>query len=177
MREEIICAGFGGQGIMLLGKVLAQAALKENRQVSWIPSYGAAIRGGTAFCMVIISDRKIGSAYVDKCDTLFVFNQPSWNKFKSRVKNGGLVLFNSTLIKDRNPATQLKVRKIPFTEIASSLGLVQVANMVALGAFLKEKQIVKRQTIYEVFSEIAPADKRHLLQVNRKALAKGYNSL
>lgn len=158
---------------MLLGKVLAQGALKEGKHLSWFPSYGAAMRGGTAFCMVVIADREVASPYLDKCDTLFVFNQPSWNKFKHRVRKGGLVLFNSTLIKEQAPTRNLKVRKIPFTEIASSLGNVRVANMVALGAYLKEKKILKRKTILEVFSEIAPEEKRHLLKINQQALEKG----
>lgn len=176
MREEIICAGFGGQGIMLLGKVLAQGALKENKHLSWFPSYGAAVRGGTAFCMVVISDAEVASPYVDKCDTLLVFNQPSWNQFKHRVRKGGLVLLNSTLIKDQRPPQNIKVLKIPFTEIASSLGNVRVANMVALGAYLKVKKLLKRQTILEVFSEIAPKEKRHLLKINQQALDRGYKA-
>lgn len=174
MREEIICAGFGGQGIMLLGKVIALAALKENRHLTWIPSYGAAIRGGAAFCMVVIADKEIASPYVDRCDTLFVFNQPSWDKFKSKVRKDGLVLLNSTLVKDEQPPKNIKVRKIPFTEIAASLGNVCVANMIALGAYLKEKDILKRKTVFEVFCEIVPKDKLHLLGINKKAIEKGY---
>jgi 2-oxoglutarate ferredoxin oxidoreductase subunit gamma len=174
MREEIICAGFGGQGIMLLGKVISLAALKENKQLTWIPSYGAAMRGGCAFCMVVIADKEIASPYVDKCDTLFVFNQPSWDRFKSRVRKNGLVLLNSTLVKDEKPPKNIRLRKIPFTEIASSLGDVRVANMVALGAFLKEKDIFRRKTIFAVFSEIAPKDKLHLLEINKRAIEKGY---
>ena len=174
MREEIICAGFGGQGVMLLGKVIAQAAFKEDKHLTWIPSYGAAMRGGTAFCTVVIADREIASPYVNSCDTLFVFNQPSWDKFKSKVKKRGLVLLNSSLIEDKSLPRNIKVRKIPFTEMASSLGDVRVANMVALGAFLREKNILKRKTVFKVFSEIAPKDKRHLLKINRKALEAGY---
>jgi 2-oxoglutarate ferredoxin oxidoreductase subunit gamma len=174
MREEIICAGFGGQGIMLLGKVMALAALKEKKQVTWLPSYGAAMRGGTAFCMDIISDSEIASPYVDNCDSLFVFNQPSWEKFKNKVRKGGLALLNSTLIKDEDAPKDIKVCKIPFTEIASSLGNVRVANMVALGSFLKQKKIFRRKTIFEVFSEMAPKDKLHLIEINRQAIEKGY---
>ena len=174
MREEIICAGFGGQGIMLLGKLLAQAALRENKQLTWIPSYGAAMRGGCAYCMVVIADETIASPYVDKCDTLFVFNQPSWDSFKSRVRKGGLVLLNSTLIKNKQAPGQLKIRSIPFTEIAAALGDVRVANTVALGAFLREKDILQRETMLKVFPEIAPPNKRHLVQINKKALERGY---
>jgi len=174
MREEIICAGFGGQGIMLLGKVLAWAALKENKHLSSIPSYGAAMRGGTAFCVVVISGQEIASPYVDQCDTLFAFNQPSWDKFKNKVKKGGLVLLNSTLIDDKDAPQNIKIRKIPFTEIASVLGNVRVANMVALGRYLKEKNILKRQTVLKVFAEIVPKDKMHLLEINQRALDRGY---
>lgn len=174
MREEIICAGFGGQGIMLLGKVLSLAALKEGKQLTWIPSYGAAMRGGTAYCMVVIADGEIASPYIDKCDSLLVFNQPSWEKFRHRVKKGGLALLNSTLIKPQKPPQNLKLCKIPFTGIATSLGNVRVANMVALGAYLKQKDMLKRKTIFEVFSEIAPKDKRHLLEINQQALERGY---
>ncbi len=123
--------------------------------------------------MVVIADTEIASPYVDRCDTLFVFNQPSWDKFKSKVRKDGLVLFNSTLVKDEQPPKSLKVRKIPFTEMASSLGDMRVANMIALGAFLKEKGILKSKTIFEVFSEIAPKDKLHLLEINKQAIEEG----
>ena len=159
---------------MLLGKVIALAALKEEKQVTWFPSYGAAMRGGTAFCMDVVSDSEIASPFVDRCDTLFVFNQPSWEKFKNKVRTGGLVLFNSTLIKDEDAPADLEVCKIPFTEIASSLGNVRVANMVALGSFLKQKKMFKRKTVFEVFSEIAPKDKLHLIEINKQAIEKGY---
>lgn len=176
MKERIICAGFGGQGVMLLGKIMAQAALKENKRLTWIPSYGAAMRGGTAYCMVIISDQEIASPYVDQCDTLFVFNQPSWDKFKHKVRTGGLVLLNSALIKDNAPMRRITVRRVPFTQIASSLGDIRVANMVALGKYLKEKNILKRRTIFKVFSDITPKDKKHLIGINKKAIAEGYKA-
>jgi 2-oxoglutarate ferredoxin oxidoreductase subunit gamma len=158
---------------MLLGKVIALAALKENKQVTWMPSYGAAIRGGCAFCMVIISDREIASPYVDKCDTLFVFNQPSWDKFKSRVRKGGSVFLNSSLISAGEKGLPVKIHKTGFTQAAVSLGDARVANMVALGAFLKEKNILQHKNVLAVLSEIAPKDKVHLLEINRKALDKG----
>jgi len=175
MKEEIICAGFGGQGVILLGKVIAWAALKEGRQITWIPSYGAAMRGGTAYCEVVIAEEEIASPYVGQCDTLFAFNQPSWDKFKKRVRKGGLALLNSSLIKDEALPENLKVRRVPFTEIAVSLGEMRVANMVALGAFLKTKRILKLQTVLKVFAEIAPKNKQHLIKINKQALQKGYN--
>lgn len=173
MREEIICAGFGGQGIMLLGKVLAQAALEENKKTTWMPSYGAAMRGGCAYCMVVISDEEIASPYIDKTDTLFVFNQPSWDRFKERVKKGGLALVNSSLIKRGSLPDKIDARNIPFTEIATSLGDARVANMVALGAYLKNKNILKLESVLSVFRQIAPKDKQHLIEINQKALEEG----
>ena len=160
---------------MLLGKVIALAALREGRQLSWIPSYGAAMRGGTAYCMVIISDEKIASAYTDKCDTLFAFNLPSWKKFQPRLRNAGLILLNSTLAEGISRPKGIKLLKAPFTRIASELGDLRTANMVALGAYLAEKRILKRASVLEVFKEIAPGNKPHLLRINQKALDKGYN--
>lgn len=175
MREEIICAGFGGQGVILLGKVIAQAALDEGKQLSWIPSYGAAMRGGTAFCMVVVSDEPIASPYIEKCDTLFAFNQPSWNKFSSRLKKDSLVLLNSSLTTSKLAPGKVRLLQLPFTQIATSLGEVRIANMVALGVFLKAKKILKLQTVLKVFAEIAPKNKQHLVKINKKALEKGYS--
>ena len=161
---------------MLLGKIIALAALRENRQLTWMPSYGAAMRGGAAFCMVVIADKEIGSPYIERSDTLFVFNQPSWDKFKGRVKKGGLVLLNSTLVKKCSAPADIKVRRIPFTGIAASLGDVRTANMAALGAYLREKNVLRRRSVSAVFSEITPADKLHLLEINKKAIEKGYEA-
>jgi 2-oxoglutarate ferredoxin oxidoreductase subunit gamma len=174
MQEEIICAGFGGQGIMLLGKVIAQAALKENKQLTWMPSYGAAMRGGTAYCMVVVSDKEVASPYVDACSTLFVFNQPSWDKFQKKLQKRALVLLNSTLVDANHAPKGIKLCLVPFTQIASSLGDVRVANMVALGKYLKEKKLFKKETVFDVFSQIAPKNKRHLIDINKKAIEKGY---
>lgn len=175
MREEIICAGFGGQGVILLGKVIAQAALDEGKQLSWIPSYGAAMRGGTAFCMVVVSDEPIASPYIEKCDTLFAFNHPSWNKFSSRLKKDSLVLLNSSLTTNKLAPGKVRLLQLPFTQIATSLGEVRIANMVALGVFLKAKKILKLQTVLKVFAEIAPKNKQYLVKINKKALEKGYS--
>lgn len=175
MREEIICAGFGGQGVILLGKVIAQAALDEGKHLIWIPSYGAAMRGGTAFCMVIVSDKPIASPYIEKCDTLFAFNQPSWSKFNSYLKKDSLVFLNSSLITNKLTLGKVRLLQLPFTQIATSLGELRVTNMIALGAFLKVKKILKLQTVLRVFSEIAPKNKQHLVTINKKALQKGYS--
>ncbi len=178
MKEEIICAGFGGQGVMLLGKIMAYSALSEGKHVTWIPSYGAAMRGGTAFCMVVIADEEIASPYVENSNTLFVFNQPSWDKFQHQVKANGLALLNSTLIHNNKEdiiEENITLRSAPFTEIASGLGNAQAANMAALGVFLRERDVLKYETVLKVLSELAPRGRQDLVDINKKALEKGYN--
>ncbi len=172
MIERIIIAGAGGQGIMLLGKVLAGAAMRENKFVTWIPSYGAEVRGGTAYCMVIISDKEIGSPYIGQADTLVIMNEPSLEKFRYRLKNKGLLILNSSLAKstaDKN----IVLLSCPFTDIAAGLGNIKIANMVALGSLVAKKKLVDIRSIFETINEIAPADKKGLIEINKKALEEG----
>lgn len=172
MTEKIIIAGAGGQGIMLLGKVLAEAVMREGKFVSWLPSYGAEVRGGTAHCMLIISDQEIGSPYVDKADTLIIMNAPSLEKFKERIKNQGLFILNSSLAKSV-PAKDLKINSHPFTDIAIGLGNIKVANMVALGFYLAQKKIIGIENMLKVIEDIAPAGKKGLVKINQQALRVG----
>lgn len=165
---------------MLLGKVLAEAAMRENKYVTWLPSYGAEVRGGAAYCMVCISDREIGSPYIDQADTLIVMQGPSWPRFKDRIAPKGLLLINSSLI-DTTRLTQIKTdaacwQKIcafPFTDMAIKLGNIRVANMVALGCYLAKDKIVKIKTVFEVFQDFAPEDKRELVKINKLAVSGG----
>ena len=172
MIESVIIAGSGGQGVMLLGKVLAEAVMRQGRQVSWFPAYGPEVRGGTSYCMVTISDQEIGSPYITKADTLIVLNSPSLEKFKDRVKGKGLLIINSSLAKTAGLG-RIKVLQFPFTDIAIELGNIKVANMVALGCYLGAKKIVKIKEVLEVFRFMAPAGKRDILEVNQMALQKG----
>ncbi len=172
MTEQIIIAGSGGQGVMLLGKVLAQAAMLEGRQVTWFPAYGAEVRGGTSYCMVIIADQAIGSPYVTAADTLIVLNLPSLEKFKSRLKTKGLLILNSSLAQ-MSGEDKTGVWQFPFTDIAINLGNIKVANMVALGCYAAAKNIVKVKNILEVFKSIAPAGNSGILEINQRALAEG----
>lgn len=172
MMERIIIAGAGGQGIMLLGKVLAVAAMKEKRYVTWLPSYGAEVRGGTAHCMVIISDQEISSPYIDKADSLIIMNRPSLEKFKSRIKNRGLLFLNSSLVSGKG-YRNARTNKFPFTEVAVKLGNIRVANMIALGAFIAKKNPVSLESAKAAVSDIAPAHKKHLIDINLKALKEG----
>lgn len=173
MTERIIIAGFGGQGIMLLGKVIAIAAMNEGRRVSWFPSYGAEVRGGTAHCLVTISDEPISSPLFESADAVFVFNQPSFAKFKQRVSRGGTIIINSTLV-DRSVAEKhINVVKLPFTAIAADMGNVKVANMVALGAYLAKNKAVSLDSVLKTFKELAPKGREDLIEINEKALRKG----
>ncbi len=175
MTERVIIAGAGGQGIMLLGRVLAEAAMREDKYVTWLPSYGAEVRGGTAHCMVIISDAEIGSPYVPKADTLIIMNGPSLKKFKERIKNKGLVIINSSLAgnDDMGLDKHLDILRHPFTDIAIGLGNIKVANMVALGCFIAKKNVVDLRSILEAIQAIAPEDKKGLIQINQQALSEG----
>ena len=170
MIERIIIAGSGGQGIMLCGKVLAQAAMLEGKFVTWLPAYGAEVRGGTAHCMVVIADREIGSPYIDKADTLIIMNQPSLARFKHRLENNGLLITNSSMVEAK---AKIKALMCPFTGLAIELGNVRVANMVALGFYLANKKIVSVNNVLKVMKMMAPAGRNNILQVNQKALETG----
>ena len=172
MTEKIIIAGSGGQGIMLLGKILATAAMQENKHVTWLPSYGAEVRGGTSHCMVIISDAPIGSPYISKADTLIMMNRPSLEKFKQRIKDKGLLILNSSLA-DEELNCRAEILKYPFSDIAIKLGNIRVANVVALGCYLAKKKIVGLKTAQRVIAQMAPADKKHLIEINQAALSSG----
>ena len=158
---------------MLLGKILAQGALCEDKFVTWLPSYGAEVRGGTAHCMVIISDKEIGSPYIAKADTLIAMNALSVVRFLSRLKKGGLLLANASLsaeIKDRPKGALC----LPFSDIALKLGNIKVANMVALGSYLAKKNILALESVHRAIQEFAPSDKKELISINKEALSSGW---
>jgi 2-oxoglutarate ferredoxin oxidoreductase subunit gamma len=172
MIEKIIIAGSGGQGVMLLGKVLAQTAMLEGKRVSWFPAYGPEVRGGTSHCMVTISDQEIGSPYISQADTLIILNRPSLEKFRGVIKNKGLLILNSSLAKIDQDA-KIKVLQFPFTDIAIKLGNIKVANMVALGCFAANKKIIQVENILEVFKSMAPDGNLKILEINQEALKEG----
>jgi len=176
MTEQVIIAGAGGQGIMLLGKVLAEAAMRVNKYVTWLPSYGAEVRGGTAHCMVIISDAQIGSPYIDKADTLIIMNAPSLRRFEARIKNKGLLIVNSSLAGGAEDIYRSnRILKYPFTDLAVKLGNIKVANMIALGVFINQKEVVDSKSVSEVMQAMAPQGKYGLIEINQKALSEGIN--
>jgi len=171
--EEILCAGFGGQGIMLLGKLLAFSGMREEKHVTYLPSYGAEVRGGTAHCSVIISSEEIASPIVSSPSTAVIMNEPSLVKFEPRIREGGLVVLNSTLVLTVPQRKDIEVISIPATEMADELGSIQCANMIMLGCLLARKEIVSVKTVIEGLGKSLSKRKRSLLQTNIDGLEKG----
>ena len=173
LREALVAAGFGGQGIMLLGKLVAAAGMYEGRHVTYIPSYGAEVRGGTAHCNVIVSDEEIASPVVGAPDTAIVMNHPSLVKFEPRLKPAGLLVVNSTLMLAPPKRTDIEVVLVPATETADTLGAIQAANMVMLGAYLARRPLVAAGTVVEALRRILPKRRHHLIGINEQALKAG----
>lgn len=158
---------------MAMGKVLALAAMREGRCVTWLPAYGAEVRGGTAHCMVIISDAAIASPYVERADTLIVLNAPSLARFKNCVSDRGLLLVNSSLADCRATSRRLKVFNVPMTEMARGLGIDKVANTIAIGVYLAKKRILSLATMERAIEEVL-AHRQDLIAVNKRALEEGF---
>ncbi|MBF0500965.1 MAG: 2-oxoacid:acceptor oxidoreductase family protein [Candidatus Riflebacteria bacterium] len=175
--EEIIMAGFGGQGILFLGKVLAQAGMIMGHHVSWLPSYGPEMRGGTANCTVILSDHPIASPIVAEPDTLIAMNRPSVDRFQGKVKPGGLILYNSSLIDQVKQRDDVRVAAVPASAIADEIGSPRVANLVMVGAYLKNSGILKFDDVLKTLPSIIPSKKKEMSQVNIDALKRGFDSV
>lgn len=173
MAHEIIMAGFGGQGVMAMGKILAEAALKEGKNVSWLPSYGPEMRGGTANCNVIISDEPVGAPVVTEATAAIVMNRPSLDKFEKDVIPGGALIINSSLIDKKATRDDIKVYYVPANDIANELGTGKIANMVMLGAYLAISGAAKEDTIMEIITEIFSGKKASVIPLNKEALLRG----
>ncbi len=174
MLQEIILAGFGGQGVMSMGQLLAYAGMEEDKQVSWIPSYGPEMRGGTANCSVTISDVSVSSPLISEPDTLIVLNRPSLEKFEQDIKPGGLLLINSSLV-DRDPLRKdLRILKIPADDLANEkFGNTRVANMILLGAFVAITKAVSLDSVVGALKKVLPEYRHNLIPLNRQALELG----
>lgn len=172
MQSEVMFAGFGGQGILLIAKVLAHAAMEAGNEVVWIPSYGPEMRGGTAYCMVVISDRPIGSPIIRNPKHLVAMNRPSLEKFAPMVKPGGVVLVNSSLIPVRSGRSDVDEVLVPANDLALEMGNVRAANIVALGAFVARSGIVDFEVLREAVKEEFAA-KAKLIPLNLEALERG----
>lgn len=173
MHEEIVISGFGGQGVLFAGQLLAYAGLAEGKHVTWIPSYGPEMRGGTAHCVVIISDEEIGSPLVRNPTTALVLNPPSMTRYAPRVKPNGLLVLDSTLVTQRADRTDIREIALPAKEIATELGFPQIANVVMLGALIGATNVVKVETLEKVLEEHIGARHREALTPNKRALQRG----
>lgn len=173
MYQDVMIAGFGGQGVLLAGKLLASAGMHEGKRVTWFPSYGAEIRGGTANCTVIIADREIGSPVVEQPSAMLILNEASFVKFEKRVRQGGKLFLNTSLIQLPPTRTDIERIEIRANDIAEELGDIRIANMVMLGAFLKKTGVVSLGSVLEALKAVLPPRRHSLLPLNEKALACG----
>ncbi len=175
MTKQILLAGFGGQGILFSGKFLAYDGLIEDKQVSWLPSYGPEMRGGTCNCSVIISDVKIGSPIVLNPDILIAMNLPSLDKFESEAVSGAQIFVDSSLIERNVARADVEAYYIPATMLASENNLTGLANMIMIGSMIKHSGIIPYDNIVKIIDKIVPAKKQALRESNLKAIDIGYN--
>ena len=172
---QILLAGFGGQGVLFAGKFLAYKGMIQDKQVSWLPSYGPEMRGGTANCSVILSDTPVGSPIITTPDILVAMNLPSLQKFVDTVAPGGKIILDSTLINAKVARTDVEVFYVPATQMAKDAGFSTLANMILAGKVLKETNIVAWEGNKQTLEAFIPAKKANLIDVNCKALQMGYD--
>ena len=173
MTYETIMAGFGGQGLLFSGKVLAYAGLLEGRELSWLPSYGPEMRGGTCNCSVIISDEPVGSPIIAHPNVLMAMNEPSLDKFEDSVAPGGTIFVDSSLIARKVRRTDVDVVYIPATQMATEMDATSLANMIILGAIVEKLGCVKSETMLDALRHTISARKANLLDLNLKAVEAG----
>ena len=173
--SKILIAGFGGQGILFAGKALAFTGLKNGMEVSWLPSYGPEMRGGTANCSVTLSDTPIGSPIVDKPDVLVAMNLPSLEKYYNETEKGGYVIYDSSLISKEETRTDIVTKGIPATKMASDNALDGLANMIIMGKVIKETGVLTLEQVKSSLALMVPAKKAEMLEKNIKAIELGYN--
>lgn len=173
MTHEIIIAGFGGQGVLLMGQLITYAGMIEGKNVSWLPSYGPEMRGGTTNCCVIVSDEPVGSPVVTEADSVIVFNRPSLDKFESYLKQGGSLFINSSLIDKKESRGDLKPFYIPANDAAMNLGNAKVTNIVMLGAFIAATGVVRKESIMEAVKKTFGENKANLIAINEHAFDEG----
>lgn len=174
MLQEILLAGFGGQGVMSMGQLLAYAGMIEDKHVSWIPSYGPEMRGGTANCSVVLSDSPISSPVISEPNTLMVLNRPSLEKFEKNLRAGGLLLMNSSLIDIAPQRQDIQVVQIPSDDLANEkFGNTRVANMIILGAYLELTHAVSLESVEKALKKVLPEYRHNLIPINREALEFG----
>jgi 2-oxoglutarate ferredoxin oxidoreductase subunit gamma len=173
MQEEVVISGFGGQGALFAGQLLTYAAMDEGRMVTWIPSYGPEMRGGTAHCTVIISDEPIGSPVVHNPSNCIVLNPESMEKYEPLVRAGGYLVVNASLVRTKSERTDIHIVEVPANDLANELGSTKIANLVLLGALLAVNPIVRLESVKKALDEHVPEGRRHIIEPNKRALDRG----
>lgn len=174
MERRTIIAGSGGQGILFLGKLIAYAAMRDNKEVTWFPSYGAEMRGGTAICTVIVSSDMIGSPVVEKTDFLIVMNETSYTKLQDRLLPGGTLIYDSSVMKSPPGRTDIISVPIPASDIAATMKNKGLANMVLIGAFSAISDLISLEALNNALWDVTSAKRRNLLPLNKEIILKGY---
>lgn len=177
MTQEIIIAGFGGQGVLSMGKILAYSGIMQDEEVSWMPSYGPEMRGGTANVTVILSDERISSPYLKVYDTAIILNQQSMDKFEESVKPGGILIYDPNGITQHPKRTDIEIYQIEGNRLASEMGNKKVFNMIVLGGFLKIRPIVKLENVIEGLKKSLPERYHNLIPMNKEAITKGMENI
>ncbi len=172
---QILIAGFGGQGVLFAGKFIAYKGLVEGKNVSWLPSYGPEMRGGTASCSVILSDAPVGSPIISEPDVLFAMNLPSFEKYVNTVKKGGCIIVDSSLIDKKVERDDIRAYYIPATKIAKDINAPTLANMIMVGKMIKETGAVSYDGLEEGLSKVISAKRADMKDINLKAIETGYN--
>jgi 2-oxoglutarate ferredoxin oxidoreductase subunit gamma len=173
MHEEVIISGFGGQGALFAGQLLTYTGMDEGWHVTWIPSYGPEMRGGTAHCIVILSSDDIGSPIIRRPSLCIVMNPPSMDKYEPLVRPGGLLVANSTLVRAKSAREDIQAVYIPANELAAELGNVKMANVVLLGAMLGMREILPIESVKRTLDEHIPERRKHIIEPNKRALDRG----
>ena len=171
--RQLLFSGFGGQGILFAGKFIAYKGLTDEKQVSWLPSYGPEMRGGTASCSVIVSDEPVGSPIVSTPDVLIAMNLPSLDKYENTVAKGGIILMDSSLIERKVMRDDVTVYAVPATQLASDNGMPTLANMILVGKLLKVLDDYKEESVTAALKKVISAKRADMLDINRKAMQIG----
>ncbi len=174
MTEEIIIAGFGGQGVLSMGKILAYSGIMQDMEVSWMPSYGPEMRGGTANVTVILSDEKVSSPILQNFDTAIILNQQSLDKFEPRVKPGGLLLYDGNGITRHPDRKDISIYRVEAAEEAAKMSSSKTFNMIVLGAYLKIKPLVRLENVIAGLKKSLPERHHHLISINEEAIQRGF---
>lgn len=174
MTHSFLIAGFGGQGLLFAGKYLANKGMMEGKEISWLPSYGPEMRGGTASCSVIISDTAIGSPLVPHPDILIAMNLPSLDRFEDAVVPGGMIFYDSSLIERPVKRSDVKAFCVPATKLAGEAGMPALANMIVMGKMLRESSLFPYDAVDRTIQKVVSAKRQNLVELNKKAIAMGY---